>query len=341
MDILLRRLSHFQPGEDMFTKKLFNSNYLVSLVLVLFGISATQSYAQYSRISEWQARFQIDNANHTLPYRLHLPKNFNPSNQYPLLLVLHGATELGNNNTSQLDWVGNHLWGEESVQDTFPCFVAIPQCPSSVSYGWAGQDWTQVMHTQLAQPTWAMQSAIDMVDSLCKEFPINKSRLYVTGVSMGGFGTWESITRWPEKFAAAIPVAGGGDTTKVSRILNLPIHCLHGGSDGLVPTANTRNMYAAITHAGGALCKYTEIAGGGHDGGTFMNAYTATEIRWLFSQTKSTTHASSAIAHSGQSYHTRTAYPVFYKNSILVTSLKSNGTVKQLYSATGKLIIRK
>jgi len=128
-----------------------------------------------------------------------------------------------------------------------------------------------------------MQSTIELIGALQKEFAaIDPKRLYVTGLSMGGFGTWDLISRLPKKFAAAVPICGGADEAQAAAIAKVPVWVFHGGNDDVVKTVRSRNIVAALKAAGGAP-KYTEYPGVGH--GSWDQAYGEAELfPWLFSQ---------------------------------------------------------
>jgi predicted peptidase len=131
--------------------------------------------------------------------------------------------------------------------------------------------------------------AKEIVDALQKQYTnIDPRRLYVTGLSMGGYGTWEAIERWPNYFAAAAPIAGAGDPSKASVLTHLPVWAFHGSKDTIVPVSGSRDMIAAITAAGGKP-RYTEFPGAGHGVWGYVYATTGTADRvpsffpWLFS----------------------------------------------------------
>jgi predicted peptidase len=127
-----------------------------------------------------------------------------------------------------------------------------------------------------------LKLSLEILASVQKEFSIDSHRLYVMGLSMGGYATWDVTTRHPEMFAAAVPVCGGGDEKEAGKIKNLPIWAFHGGSDPVVKTVRTRNMIVAIKEAGGNP-KYTEYPGVGHD--SWTPAFKEPELLpWLFAQ---------------------------------------------------------
>jgi predicted peptidase len=127
-----------------------------------------------------------------------------------------------------------------------------------------------------------MKLLLGLIDSLEKTLPIDKSRIYVTGLSMGGYGTWDLISRRPERFAAAVPVCGGGDEGQAANAAKVPVWAFHGGKDGVVIPERSRNMVEALKTAG-ATPKYTEYPEVGHD--SWNKAYADPEMmKWLFSQ---------------------------------------------------------
>src|SRR6185369_5377876 len=148
-----------------------------------------------------------------LLYRLLKPQNFDAAKKYPLVLLLHGAGERGDDNKSQLKW-GGDTFTQPEAREKYPAFVLVPQCPKDKK--WVEMDWGGTVGKAPEDPGPTQKLLLGMLDSVQKEFPIDNDRLYLTGLSMGGFGTWDLITRYPDKFAAAAPICGGGDKTKAA-----------------------------------------------------------------------------------------------------------------------------
>jgi predicted peptidase len=147
---------------------------------------------------------------------------------------------------------------------------------------WANMDWSAAKGTLPKTPSTPMRLTLELLSTLQKEFSLDDKRLYVTGLSMGGYGTWDVIARHPKLFAAAVPVCGGGDEATAPIIKDIPIWCFHGGADNVVKPERSRNMIAAIKAAGGTP-KYTEYPGVGHD--SWNKAYSEPElVKWLFEQ---------------------------------------------------------
>jgi predicted peptidase len=190
------------------------------------------------------------------------------------VLFLHGAGERGTDNRLQLTGQTAPLvFVSPESQAQWPCFMLAPQCPPGGGWDHIGSD----------QPSTWMRLTLEALDGLQQEFSIDPGRLYITGLSMGGFGTWDAITRYPGYFAAAVPIAGGGDPSVADRAADTPIWAFHGAADMTVPVQRTRAMIAAVIAAGGDPL-YTEYAGVGHVG-SWNLAYAEPDLLpWLFSK---------------------------------------------------------
>ena len=207
----------------------------------------------------------------TLLYRLLKPKETAEDKRYPLVIFLHGSGERGNDNTITLKHIAP-LFLEEKNRTEFPCFLMVPQCPANER--WTYPDWYQ-------EPKEPMSSVVALIDSLSALPFIDNTRIYITGLSMGGFGTWYLITRYPEKFAAAVPICGGGDWNQVQNFKHLPIWAFHGSKDDIVHPDQTRKMIQALKKSGGKPT-YTEYKKVGHD--SWTKAYLEPQLLpWLFS----------------------------------------------------------
>ena len=229
----------------------------------------------------FEARTYADDAGNKLPYRLFKPKSYDAKQKYPLVLFLHGAGERGADNVAQLKHGMNDFSGE-AVQAKFPCFIVAPQCPAGDR--WVDVDWGADKHDMPAKPSPPIRLTLRAIEGLQKEFSIDAQRLYITGLSMGGYGTWDAIQRHPELFAAAVPICGGGDPRYAEKIKNVPIWAFHGDKDTAVKVERSRDMIAAIKAAGG-MPKYTENPGVGHD--SWTATYKDAEMyKWLFAQSR-------------------------------------------------------
>lgn len=213
-------------------------------------------------------------------YRLLEPAKIEPGKKYPLVLFLHGAGERGDNNLAQLMFLPTQMCQPE-WREKYPCFFLAPQCR-------AGKKWVEVPWNAKASEPQAgssdqMQVVIQILEKTLKENPIDPSRLYLTGLSMGGYGSWDLAMRMPERFAAVVPICGGGDERGAKKLVGLPIWVFHGDADGAVPVERSRSMVEAIKKAGGDP-KYSELQGVGHN--SWTPAYEDPEgvIPWMFKQ---------------------------------------------------------
>lgn len=216
----------------------------------------------------------------TLPYRLWKPENYDPAKKYPLILFLHGAGERGDDNEAQLK---NDEFLTLVLDPDHPAILIAPQCPRDS--WWAGirrqaessEPWPQ----QLTKP---MKLVMELLDAVRTELSVDPARCYVTGLSMGGFGTFDLLLRRPNDFAAAVPICGGGDVSRAAEIAHIPMWVFHGGADPVVPPALSRAMVEALKKAGGDV-RYTEYPGVGHN--SWSRAYQEPELReWLFQQVR-------------------------------------------------------
>nr|WP_233711341.1 prolyl oligopeptidase family serine peptidase [Lederbergia citrisecunda] len=184
-----------------------------------------------------------DNKGNFLNYRLFEPEN--TEGKQPLVLFLHGAGERGVSNDVQL--LANRgaiSWAAPDQQAKNSAYVAAPQAA-------IGNSWTSQTNMNLL---------LDLIETLKNEYPIDPDRIYITGISMGGMGTWALIQSHPELFAAAIPVCGTGNVNQAKNLVNLPIWVTHSADDTTVPVSGSRNMINAIAAAGGKVVR-AEYAG--------------------------------------------------------------------------------
>jgi predicted peptidase len=233
-------------------------------------------------IEQYESFVHTNDQDEAMPYRLFIPQKLETGRMYPLVVFLHGSSGSGTDNEKQLqraNWFGGLVWALPENQDRFPCFVVAPQ--SNVN--WPCVILKEGERPQLCQGLGkGARLAFEIIDKLLDEYPIDASRVYITGHSMGGAGTWHMIAHRPNFFAAAVPVCGLPDFEAASSVKDVPIWNFHGETDNIEPVATSRRMIAAIVRAGGQPL-YTEYAGVGHN--VFMWAYTEPALlKWLFSQ---------------------------------------------------------
>jgi len=233
-------------------------------------------------LDRYEARTFSDASGNTLLYRFFKPDNYDANRRYPLVLFFHGAGGRGNDNKTQITDAGQTAagWASEAVQAQHPCFIIAPQCPTDQR--WVEVNWSDRAATQPAQPSEGLRMSMELLDQLQRQYNVDPDRIYVTGLSMGGFATWDLIARYPLRFAAAVPVCGGGDESTAARFKDLPVWAFHGSADNVVSPTRSRNMIAALRLAGGNP-RYTEYEGVDHF--SWVPAYNDPQlIQWLFAQ---------------------------------------------------------
>jgi predicted peptidase len=213
-------------------------------------------WAQQRESDKFEARsFKLSNGT-TMVYRLFKPKDYDPSKKYPIVSCLHGIGEKGNDNRVQIDREDlAHPWIEDSVQARVPHFIMVPQCPSNL-FWWSS-------NTGKGPISEADKGVIGIVDSLKKEFSIDTNRVYITGLSMGGMGTWDLLRTRPGYFTAAIPCAGLGDPDSAAKVSQSCIWAFHGLADGTVRLSldgTSPKMMDAIEKLGKKVVRFVSQA---------------------------------------------------------------------------------
>jgi predicted peptidase len=195
---------------------------------------------------------------------LFVPHDYKGDKAYPVILFLHGSGESGTDGEKPVkQGIGNAIKKQEK---TFPFITLFPQ---SAKRSWKadGED---------------AQRALAMLAEVQKEYKTNPKRVYLTGLSMGGYGTWSLAAAYPEKWAAIVPICGGGDPKTAEKMKSIPCWCFHGDADPGVKVERSRDMMAALKKAGGEP-KYTEYPGVGHN--CWDKAYATPELyEWLLKQ---------------------------------------------------------
>lgn len=243
-------------------------------VIVIAGVTFAQEEE-----SVLKALVYTNSAGESLKYRIYVPDNIEKLKKCPMLLFLHGAGERGNDNKAQLKHSVKDIVSYSQTNKA-PIIVIAPQCPQNMK--WVEVDWSAPTHSMPKSPALSLKLAFELLEQTARNYPVDQKRIYVTGLSMGGYGTWDAIQRKPDYFAAAIPICGGGDTNMAAKLVSIPIWVFHGDKDTAVNPERSRSMVEAIKKSGGNP-KYTEYPGVGHDAWTrtFRNPEV---LCWLFDQ---------------------------------------------------------
>ncbi len=222
--------------------------------------------------------FQAENGLN-LGYRQLSPQKIEKGETYPLVIFLHGAGERGDDNAKQLVHVAQEL-ATDAMQSRHPCFVVAPQAPNETR--WVEVDWGLESHKMPTKPSMPLAATFELLGQLKKDLPIDANRVYICGLSMGGFGVWDALQRQPEEFAAAVSICGGGDPALAKKFVNVPVWAFHGDADGAVKVNRSREMVQAHRKLGGSAM-YTEYPGVGHNSWD-VTAENRLVWDWLFSQ---------------------------------------------------------
>ena len=247
-----------------------------TLVPPLFGVAASnqadcvEHLRHLPKKAAFEPRTFTNGAQAQIRYLLFTPRGYQANQAYPIVLSLHGGAPRRNFEDLLEPYLPGLAYGlgrlvSEETQRAHPSFVVAP---------WSNnQAWDESN----------LKLVMDLLESLQREFSMDPKRRYITGQSMGGFGTWSMIAAYPAYFAAAIPICGGGDPKRIARPWHTPIRAFHGTRDQVVPAHYSREMVAAVRSAGGSPL-YFEYENTDHAGAA-ERAYCEPDlITWLFAQ---------------------------------------------------------
>jgi predicted peptidase len=284
MDLNTQRQKHFNR-KVRFMKRFA---YLHAIPWVLFTCVVGVAMAQESKPANappsdpnkaFEPREFVGTNGVPLKYRLIKPLGYEPGKKYPLVLFLHGAGERGDDNAITLKHAAKDF-ADPARRAKYPAYIVIPQCPKDKK--WSEVDWAKESSSLPESASDSMQSVKELLDEMIENAGVDNDRVYITGLSMGGYGTWDAIARYPGFFAAAVPICGGGDPKTVDRFRKLPIWCFHGGKDTVVKPIRSQEMIDALKAVGSDV-RYTEYPEAGHD--SWSMTYSNPELyEWLFSK---------------------------------------------------------
>jgi predicted peptidase len=254
--------------------------YFTSIIWLIFAFQLSAQDLQLYQKENFRSGKNV------LPYRILYPDHFDKTKKYPLILVLHGSGERGSDNELQLTH-GAVLFVNDAVRKKFPAIVIFPQC-SAEDY------WPNVNRESIAdgkrnyvfredgEPTPAMKMLLIFIDDLLKKPYVDQKRLYVGGLSMGGMGTFELLSRKPHLFAAAFPICGGGHPNTVKAYAKqVSLWVFHGAQDDVVPVHHSEVMVNALKKAG-ADVRFTVYPDVKHE--SWVQAFAEPDLLpWLFS----------------------------------------------------------
>lgn len=259
------------------------SNIVLSVFSVLFYFFSFALFAQ----GVFEVGTHVDSGK-TLNYRIMYPDDFDESRKYPVVLFLHGAGERGSDNKIQLVH-GSKLFMDQDNMKKNPSIVIFPQCPKEDF--WAKTAFSNENRERkfefkpTGEPNESMKLVLSMMDSISNLKYSDNERFYVGGLSMGGMGTFEILTRRPSMFAAAFPICGGGNPSSVSEYAKkVSLWVFHGAKDDVVFPSYSTDMVIAL-QASGSNVKYTLYKDANHN--SWDAAFGEPNLfPWLFNQKK-------------------------------------------------------
>ncbi|WP_340154763.1 prolyl oligopeptidase family serine peptidase [uncultured Winogradskyella sp.] len=277
---------------------------VVILLFLCFGCNngSNETLLTPEKIDELLVKntFKASN-NLELPYRLFSPYNQSVEKK-PLIVFLHGRGDRGSDNSPktyhEFGFVTNlNSLVSKQLQSKYPSYIVVPQCSAKTeNEEWAkwvgnspetpfdglGEDGSYILNDE---PSASGQAALRLIENLIENKNIDKDRIYIIGLSMGGFGVWEFTARKPNLFAAAVPMAGYSDPFQIENIKHIPFWIFHGSTDKWNPVEGSRTMYNLLLEQD-ADVTYTEYKNTGH-GDAFKKAFNEPELlSWLFSKSK-------------------------------------------------------
>jgi len=266
---------------------IFKKLYYILILIPILIFSQSDIIESESDLSLYK-KYTFYKDGNILPFRVLFPKNFDSNKEYPLVIFLHGRGESGNDNEKQLIH-GSKLFLKEENREKFPAIVVFPQCDensfwSNVEIIIDEQDKREFYFTKNKYPTKSMQLLMDLLENLQNNYKIKQNQIYVMGLSMGGMGTFELVSRLPKVFAAAIPICGGANPSTVKSLKHTNWWVFHGAKDNVVPYEFSEKMVQAMKK-NKINVKYTLYPNDNHN--SWDSAFSEPDIlSWMFSQKK-------------------------------------------------------
>lgn len=220
----------------------------------------------------------------SMPYRMLSPEKIKEGKKYPLVLFLHGAGERGDDNESQLS-VGANIFSNPANREIFEAFVVFPQCNERT---WTGKidERTFMPGAEIPEESPTERSLMNLLDTIVTNNPVDTDRIYLIGVSMGAIAAYDLACRYPERFAAVVPICGAVNPDRLKDAKNVKFYIFHGEKDEEIPVISSRTAYRALKDAG-ADVEYSEISCVGHECWPWAFNY-PTLLPWLFSKSRAT-----------------------------------------------------
>lgn len=249
---------------------------LLGLILMNAIVFAQSQYDKYQKEV-------YDDKGFSMPYRFLQPENISKNKKYPLVILLHGAGERGDDNEKQLVH-GAAMFLNPVNREKYPSYVLIPQCPENGYWAYDSRpksfmpDNMPINHPQTDE----LNTVENLINEIEQNYQIDKNRIYIVGISMGAMATYDFVSRHPNKFAAAVPICGTVNPKKLTTIKNTAFRIYHGDADSVVPVEGSREAYKQLKKQGVSV-EYFELPGVNHP--SWNTAFNNLDfMEWLFSQ---------------------------------------------------------
>ena len=232
--------------------------YFMVSVLICFSENIFSQNDAINYPVQMEKEFQT--TDYLMKYLLYLPEGYDARDNWPLMIFLHGSGERGDD----LELVKKHGPPKLAYEMSLPFVIVSPQCPEG--------------------KRWETEPLIELIDHILSELPVERQKIYLTGLSMGGFGTWNLAAAFPDYFAAIVPICGGGNPSDACKMKDIPAWVFHGQDDKVVPVEKSQEMVDALKNCGGRV-KFTVYPDTGHD--SWTKTYANPKLyEWLLNQNK-------------------------------------------------------
>lgn len=263
---------------------------IIVLLAALFFASCSEGGKIISVLDDpdtYAADSIISSRGDTLFYRYTVPEIIRQGEKYPLVLFLHGAGERGSDNEKQLTHCSK-VFTSPVTREKYPCYALFPQCPDKGFWAYDMRSSFKSLNPEDmpkdSPEADIMKTVMDLVENFSNNNQVDKDRIYVMGLSMGGMATFDIVIRHPDFFAAAVPVCGTVNPERITSAIKTPFRIYHGDADPVVPLLGSRKAYRALK-AAGVEADLIEFPGVGH--GSWNPAVTDPEfLKWMFKQKK-------------------------------------------------------
>lgn len=256
---------------------------ILPIIIMLMSVLNVSGFSDEFRLgSEYEKHSFTASDGIKMPYRLLTPDKQTAGEKYPLVVFLHGYGERGDDNESQLAH-GASVFSNPLNMEKFPAYVLFPQCKEKF---WVNAVDEKCFMPGSATPEISKQETalMELIERTADQYAVDKDRIYIVGISMGAIAVYDLVCRFPETFAAAIPICGAVNPDRLTEADNVNFRIFHGADDEEVPCISSREAYKRLKSLG-AEADYVEFSGTGHD--CWHQAFNRDDfLEWLFRQHK-------------------------------------------------------